>query len=347
MKGVEFASGDDPPAARQAKVDRFSAQDGPRCFVGTVDACGTGMNGLHLRTTTCCFVECEWTPAQLDQAEGRIRRMGGVEREFAVAYYLTAADCLDAHIIGTVTDKREVIWQALDADEGARPSAGVTTGGPPSAPQPVDRVVPLGTDALPEPKDCPWSWAKDKQTGEWLIRDGHFLDPSAQAAWAGAEVTVTNAAGKSQLRKLVSCRYTGPHNGGWCIWEHADPDSGSGKHKSANARFIARMKRRAHDVDLLASLDASGGISDAERPAVEACQAAAMQLTGLDLDHATVRNDEGWSQADVTVGRIVAGVDPAFWTLATLAGARAILRKYRRTQIPASLVGAIWPLGDE
>lgn len=336
-KGVEFASGDDNPTERQAKVDRFAKPDGPQIFIGTVDACGTGMNGLHLRTAECVFVECAWTPAALDQAEGRIRRMGGVTVDQAVAYYLAAADCLDMHIVETVNDKREVIWQALDADEGVRPLDAPAPAAPPAP------VEPLGVDALPEPTEVKWSWAKDKNSGEWLLRDGHFLDDSAKAAWAGAEVTVTTASGKQTVRKLVECRYTGPHNGGWCIWTHADPSSPGGKHRDANARFIARMKRRARDAELLGILDTGGMLDDAMRSQAEACKVAAGQLTGLDLDRASVRNDEGWSQADVTVGRIVAGIDTAFWTQATLAGAKAILRKYRNTQIPATLSAAIWP----
>ncbi len=215
-KGVEFASGDDAAAERQAKVDRFADPKGPQIFIGTMDACGTGMNGLHLRTTECVFVECAWTPATLDQAEGRIRRMGGKVAEHAVAHYLAAADCLDMHIVETVNDKREVIWQALDADEGLRAEA------PPAPPvvQPCVEEKPLGLDELPEPSDpsVRWSWAKDRQTGEWLLRNCHFLDASAQAAWAGAEVTVTTAAGKRSIRRLVACKYTGPQNGGWCIW---------------------------------------------------------------------------------------------------------------------------------
>ena len=43
------------------------------------------------------------------------------------------------------------------------------------------------------------------------------------------------------------------------------------------------------------------------------------------------------------MGRIVAGIDTAFWTKATLAGAKAILRKYRRTQIDARCAAVIWP----
>lgn len=339
--GVEFASGDDDAAERQAKVDRFADPKGPQIFIGTMDACGTGMNGLHLRTTECVFVECAWTPATLDQAEGRIRRMGGKIADHAVAHYLAAADCLDMHIVETVNDKREVIWQALDADEGLRAEA------PPAPPvvQPCVEEKPLGLDALPEPSDpsVRWSWAKDRQTGEWLLRNCHFLDASAQAAWAGAEVTVTTASGKTSIRRLVACKYTGPQNGGWCIWTHGDPVSPGAKHKDANLRFLARMKRRASDVEILASLDAGGALDDADRTQAEACSAAARMLTGLDLDRASVRNDEGWSQADVTVGRIVAGIDTAFWTKATLAGAKAILRKYRRTQIDARCAAVIWP----
>jgi superfamily II DNA or RNA helicase len=342
LEGIEFACGDDSAVDRQAKVDRFSAPTGPRVFLGTTEACGTGMNGLHVRTVECVFVECEWSPHVLDQAEGRIRRMGGIAAVQAIAYYLAAADCLDMYIVQTVDDKRDVIWQALDADEGGRAEA------PPErapTPAPTAAPAPLGVDALPEPSDpsVRWSWAKDRASGTWLLRNCHHLDASAQAAWAGAEVTVTTAAGKQQVRTLVACRYTGPANGGWCIWTHTDPVSAGAKHRDSNLRFVARMLRRGQDPELLCALQAGGSLDDAGRSQAEACAAASRHLTGLDRDHAALRNDEGWSAADVTVGRLVASIDPEFWTQATLVGAQAILRRYRNTQLPANLVDAIWP----
>jgi hypothetical protein len=119
----EVATGDEEPASRQAKVDRFSNKTGPPILIATMGSCATGMNGMHLRTSTCVFVECAWEPGTLDQAEGRVRRIGGLKGQLAMAYYLVAKDCLDQHIVETVNDKREGVKVIVDdhqAQSGSR-----------------------------------------------------------------------------------------------------------------------------------------------------------------------------------------------------------------------------------
>ena len=158
--------------------------------------------------------------------------------------------------------------------------------------------------------------------------------------------TAINFAGAESrwLDGAERCQAEGAIRAALAEWEAREAAEGPGSVAAAVVRrFLARMKRRASDVELLASLDAGGALDDTDRRQAEACAAAARMLTRLDMDRASVRNDEGWSQADVTVGRIVAGIDTAFWTKATLAGAKAILRKYRRTQIDARCAAVIWP----
>lgn len=114
-----IATGDDSPEARQAKVDAFAQPDGPAVFIGTTPACGTGMNGLHRRTATCAFAEGEWSPADIDQAEGRIRRIGGVggSEALSIAYYLAVADSLEAHIMRVLAAKRDRIDEMTNAQK--------------------------------------------------------------------------------------------------------------------------------------------------------------------------------------------------------------------------------------
>jgi SNF2 family DNA or RNA helicase len=109
---------DDSPAERQSKVDAFAKADGPPFFVGTTGACGTGLNGLHLRTTMCVFFESEWSPRELDQAEGRVARLGGTTAtgELSIAYYLTVPDSLEERIMASVCEKRERIAETLGGD---------------------------------------------------------------------------------------------------------------------------------------------------------------------------------------------------------------------------------------
>jgi hypothetical protein len=119
-----IATGDDTPEERQAKVDAFAQPDGPPVFIGTSPACGTGMNGLHRRTTVCAFAEGEWSPADIDQAEGRIRRIGGAggAAALAIAYYLAVADSLEAHIMRVLAEKRDRIDEMTGAEMPLNPA---------------------------------------------------------------------------------------------------------------------------------------------------------------------------------------------------------------------------------
>ena len=103
--GVECicADGDVNASERQARVDRFAAGEG-RVFLGTIGACGTGLNGLHRRASAAAFAEFSFVPAEMAQAVGRVRRIGGLGSR-VLAYYLASADSLEAHILSTVVRK--------------------------------------------------------------------------------------------------------------------------------------------------------------------------------------------------------------------------------------------------
>jgi SNF2 family DNA or RNA helicase len=98
-------------AARKAAVDAF-AGGAHRVFLGTIGACGVGINGLHLRTSACVFAECSWVPAHMTQAIGRVRRIGGTGMA-ARAYILCARDSLEAHVMQTVAGKIDVSGAVL------------------------------------------------------------------------------------------------------------------------------------------------------------------------------------------------------------------------------------------
>src|SRR5678815_123603 len=94
------------------------------------------MNGLHRRTNVCAFAEGEWSPADLDQAEGRIRRIGSVAGD-AVAYYLLVADSLEEHIVSLINGKRENIREGVDGEATqARAAAPIVPPAPKPAPVP-------------------------------------------------------------------------------------------------------------------------------------------------------------------------------------------------------------------
>lgn len=105
------------PRIRQAKVDAF-ADGASRVFIGSTGACGTGMNGLHRATSVCAFVEQEWTPGEIEQAIGRVRRIDGVGRQCLV-YFLVIGGALEEHIMATLAHKSAVQRSVLDVDVDA------------------------------------------------------------------------------------------------------------------------------------------------------------------------------------------------------------------------------------
>jgi len=99
-----LATGDTSPIARQAMVDKWAEGKGPRVFVASIGACGIGLNGLHRRAGACAFCENPWTPGEVQQAEGRIRRLGGLSGSI-MSYFLTADDSLESHILSLILEK--------------------------------------------------------------------------------------------------------------------------------------------------------------------------------------------------------------------------------------------------
>lgn len=101
-----LATGHDNPLARQAMVDEWATAPKSRVFVASIGACGIGLNGLHRRASAAAFAEFPWGPAEIQQAEGRIRRIGGAASS-VVSYFLVADDSLESHILEVVLEKAD------------------------------------------------------------------------------------------------------------------------------------------------------------------------------------------------------------------------------------------------
>lgn len=320
-KGVPLAfvaTGDDKPAARQEMVDAF-ALGYRRVFIGSIAACGTGLNGLHKRTTVCAFGEVAWTPGELTQAIGRVRRFGSVA-EHAQAHILVGADSLEDHILQTIAGKLDTS-AAILGDTVAKGSTAATVAAPSAAiaaPAPVAVLVePAPVEPTPEPTARAWSWAKLRD-GTWGLRADH----EGTAAWTGAEVQVVKRDGTkvlAQVGERVAC------GAGWSVYRLGELRSPTREREYFRRRSINRGHADAH---------ASDPLTDAERAAAVVLSAAAVRLTQADPDRAAVRNAEGWSAADGMVGAALAAVPAHTWDRGTLAGARALLARYARTQAP-------------
>jgi SWI/SNF-related matrix-associated actin-dependent regulator 1 of chromatin subfamily A len=111
--------GDDSASARDAAVAAFQDPEGPPLIVCSLRAAAHGLT--LTRASNVCFLELDWTPARLDQAEDRCHRIG--QRDAMTAWYLLAPDTLDEtmgrllrrkrDVIGAVTDGRAPAGEAL------------------------------------------------------------------------------------------------------------------------------------------------------------------------------------------------------------------------------------------
>ncbi len=134
--GAVVVNGTKSIEERQAAVDAFMRGEA-RVFIGTIK---TGVGYTITRTATMFFVELDWVPGNVSQAEDRIHRIG--QTDSVLIQHLVADGSLDARMAQTLVDKQEVIDRALD-----RGNANV------AAPVYEDEIAKPN---LPEPK----TWAE-------------------------------------------------------------------------------------------------------------------------------------------------------------------------------------------
>lgn len=110
--GCVTITGQTKDTDRQAAVDRFQTDPGCRVFVGNIKAAGVGLT--LTAASTVVFVEQDWTPGWMAQAEDRAHRIG--QTESVLVQYLVFDGSMDAVLAQTLVNKAEVANRALDAD---------------------------------------------------------------------------------------------------------------------------------------------------------------------------------------------------------------------------------------
>ena len=103
-------TGETPQAERQAAVDSFQAPGGPRVFIGSITAAGTGITLTAAQTAV--FAELDWVPGNVSQAEGRHHRIG--QAGSVLIQHVLLDGSLDAKLASTLIAKQEVADKALD-----------------------------------------------------------------------------------------------------------------------------------------------------------------------------------------------------------------------------------------
>jgi SNF2 family DNA or RNA helicase len=97
---------------RQKAVDRFQMDPTCRIFIGGIQAAGVGLT--LTASSTVIFVELDWTPGNISQAEDRCHRIG--QRDCVTVQHIVFAGSLDEHMASTIIEKQRIIDTALDKE---------------------------------------------------------------------------------------------------------------------------------------------------------------------------------------------------------------------------------------
>jgi SNF2 family DNA or RNA helicase len=102
--------GSDNAQERDDAVAAFQRADGPPLIVCSLKAASHGIT--LTRASNVAFLELDWTPARLEQAEDRTHRIG--QRSAVTAWYLIAPTTIDSTLEGVLEAKRGLIGAITD-----------------------------------------------------------------------------------------------------------------------------------------------------------------------------------------------------------------------------------------
>lgn len=105
-------TGRDKQDDRQDAVDRFQNDDSVQVFVGSIQAAGVGLT--LTASANVVFVELDWVPANVTQAEDRAHRIG--QTNHVLVQHLVVDGSLDARMAQVLVHKQNLADQALDLD---------------------------------------------------------------------------------------------------------------------------------------------------------------------------------------------------------------------------------------
>lgn len=109
------------PEQRDAEVRRFKTSSACRLFIGSIRAAGVGLTLTE--ATTVLFLELDWVPAAMMQAEDRAHRMG--QRDSVLVQHLVADRSIDQAMSAALIKKAEVIEKILDGQSTQRAKVSV------------------------------------------------------------------------------------------------------------------------------------------------------------------------------------------------------------------------------
>jgi SWI/SNF-related matrix-associated actin-dependent regulator 1 of chromatin subfamily A len=101
--------GRDAPGDRQKAVEAFQGNPGTRVIVGSIGAMGVGLT--LTAASYCGFVELDWVPGNMAQAEDRLHRIG--QAESVLVQHIMLDGSFDGYMAATVVAKLQVIERAV------------------------------------------------------------------------------------------------------------------------------------------------------------------------------------------------------------------------------------------
>lgn len=110
--GMVSVHGGVPATLRQRYVDVFQSNPNCRVFIGQIQAAGVGIT--LTAASAVIFVEQDWVPGNMSQAEDRCHRIG--QKESVLVQYLVFDGSLDATMAQTLIKKSRVADAALDKE---------------------------------------------------------------------------------------------------------------------------------------------------------------------------------------------------------------------------------------
>ncbi len=96
--------------AKQESVDRFQNDENVKIFVGSIMAAGVGIT--LTAASQVVFLELDWVPGNMQQAEDRCHRIG--QTQSVNIQYLVFENSVDSKMAHTLVTKMAVIHEALD-----------------------------------------------------------------------------------------------------------------------------------------------------------------------------------------------------------------------------------------
>lgn len=101
-----------PQIARSEAIKLFQTKPECRVFIGQIQAAGVGLDGLQGSASNIIFVESSWVPTEIEQAVGRLDRMG--QKNAVLAEFLVTEGSIEENILSTAVEKLKVIEHLVD-----------------------------------------------------------------------------------------------------------------------------------------------------------------------------------------------------------------------------------------